>query len=177
MLETQRLLIRKFLVNDYNDLYEYLSLDSTYIYEPGTPISLETTKLMVLKRSRENNFFAVELKSEKKVIGHIYFQQLEPRELMTWEIGYIFNPNYHRLGYATESSKELILYGFNNLNIHRIIGRCNPKNKASWKVLEKLGMKREGRFRENIFFKKDKNNQPIWTDTYEYAILSRDIIS
>jgi RimJ/RimL family protein N-acetyltransferase len=175
MLNTKNLTIRTFKPDDFYDLYEYLSLKVIYKYEPGEPITLKEAKRLTKIRSNFNNFLAVVLKSQNKVIGHIYFQQIEPKDVMTWEIGYIFNPIYQNKGYATEASKAIILDGLKNKKIHRIIGRCNPKNIASWKVFEKLGMKKEATLRKNIFFKKDKQNNPIWLDTYEYALLDEDL--
>ena len=52
---------------------------------------------------------------------------------------------------------------------------CDPRNEPSWRLLEWIGMKREAHFRKEVFFKKDENNQPIWKDTYIYAILKEDI--
>lgn len=172
-LETERLKIRNFKKNDYNDLFEYLSDRDTYKYEPGEPITLKKAKELCLEREKGNTFFAIEL--DNKIIGHIYLGQIEPKKMGTWEIGFIFNKNFHRNGYATESVKSLIKYGFKHLKIHKIIAHCNPKNISSWKLLERVNMKREGKLRKNIYFKKDRNNDPIWQDTYEYGILENDI--
>lgn len=57
------------------------------------------------------------------------------------------------------------------LNARRIIAMCSPKNDSSWKLLERLKMRREGLLLKNVYFKTDENNKPIWLDTYEYAIL------
>lgn len=176
MITTDRLIVRKLNKEDFRDLYDYLSLESIYKYEPGEPVDLETAKKMAEKRSKTDSFYAVELKTSKKVIGHIYFQKINPEELMTWEIGYIFNPKYHKNGFATESIKAIIEFAFNNWNIHKVIAHCNPDNIASWKLLEKIGLKREGRLRKNIFFRKDEEGYPIWCDTYEYGFLREDLI-
>ncbi|OQB23383.1 MAG: hypothetical protein BWY11_01988 [Firmicutes bacterium ADurb.Bin182] len=48
---------------------------------------------------------------------------------------------------------------------------CNPQNTASWKVLERLNMRREGHLLKNVWFKKDEQGNPVWLDTYLYAIL------
>jgi ribosomal-protein-alanine N-acetyltransferase len=52
-----------------------------------------------------------------------------------------------------------------------VVAHCNPENIASWRVMEKIGMRREGYFHKNIFFSRDADGTPIWLDTYEYAIL------
>ena len=168
-LKTKRLLIRNFIENDYHDLYEYLSDKETYNFEPGEPITIKTAKNICSKRSKKNRFLAVQLKN--KVIGHIYFAQIKPQKLLTWETGFILNKKYQGKGYATESLTAIIEYGLKNMNIHRIIAHCNPKNVSSWKLLERVKMKREGKLRKNIYFNKDEKRSPIWLDTYIYGLL------
>ena len=177
MLETDRLFIRKFQLEDLSDLYEYLSLPEIYIFEPGNPITLEQSKDICLERSKGNSFYAVEIKNEHKMIGHLYFEQIPPLEFMTWELGYIFNPKYQRNGYCTEASRKIIEYAFNDLHAHRITAFCNPINIGSWHVLEKSGLKREGYFKEKAFFRKDKENKPLWHDCYAYGLLDKDYYS
>jgi len=172
---TERLIIRQFAEKDYIALYDYLSNKQTYKYEPGKPITLKKSKELCIERSKSKIFFAVELKSENKLIGHIYFNKIELKHLLTYEIGYIFNKNYQGNGFATEAIQYFIKAQFSKLNIHKIVAHCNPKNIKSWKLLERLKFKREGELRKNIFFKKDKNKKPIWLDTYEYGLLEEDI--
>ena len=170
-LKTKRLIIRNFRDDDYLDLYEYLSDPVTYIYEPGQPISLKEAGKLCKERSKNNTFLAVELKKEKKLIGHIYFGKIEPEEYDTYEIGYIFNKKFHGHGYATEAAKKVIEYGFNEFGIHKIIANCDPKNKKSWKLLERLNMEREGKFRQKAFFRKNDKGEPMWHDAYSYGLL------
>jgi RimJ/RimL family protein N-acetyltransferase len=174
MITTPRLLIRAFKEQDFKALFEYLSNPIIYRFEPGEPVSLEKARELAHERSQKNDFWAVTLKSTNELIGHLYFKQMEPNEFLTWELGYIFNPSFHNNGYATEASLALIRCGFEHWGIHRVIANCNPENVASWRVLEKVGMKREGYLRKNVFFRRDNNGSPIWTDTYEYAILNED---
>jgi len=177
MINTSRLLIRQFQEQDTISLFEYLSNPIIYRFEPGEPISLEKAKELTRERAHSTDFQAVILKSTQKMVGHLYFKQTEPWELSTWELGYIFNPAFHGKGYATEAAQALIHYGFNHFGIHRVIAHCDPENIASWKVLEKIGMRREGYFRRNIFFRRAVDNSPLWVDSFEYAILKEDIIS
>ena len=175
MIHTERLIIRPFLEDDYKDLHEYLSLEETYRFEPGQPISLEEAKKITSERAAGKDFWAVILKdNKKKLIGHLSFIQSEPKSFLTWEIGFIFNPVFQNKGYATEASRALIAYAFAELGAHRVEGFCSPDNIASWRVLEKCGMKREGLRRKNAFFRKNNDGQPIWLDSYQYAILAED---
>ena len=175
MLSTERLVIRPFHVNDYQDLYEYLSLRETYQYEPGEPVSLEEAKKIAAERAKGTDFWAVTLKDKnKKLIGHVTFIQTEPKHFLTWEIGFIFNPAFQNKGYATEASRALIAHAFKELGAQRVVGFCSTENTASWRVLEKCGMRREGLQLKNAFFHKDKDGKPIWLDSYQYAILAED---
>ena len=173
-LETERLIIRKFEENDWQDLYEYLSDEAVVKYEPYDVLGEEECKLWAICRSQDTAFWAVCLKENNKLIGNLYFEQQEPKEFLTWELGYVFNATYQHKGYATESSRALLRYSFEKLKIHRIIAMCNPENSASWRLMERLGMNREGFFRKKAFFKRDEIGNPIWHDAYEYGILAED---
>ena len=174
ILETERLILRKFSPDDWKDLYEYLSQETVVKYEPYDVRTEDACKEEAVKRSQQDSFWAVCLKENNKLIGNVYFQEQEAKEFLTWEIGYVFNSVYHGKGYATESCNEILRYGFEKLNAYRIVAMCNPENNASWKLLERLHLRREGHLRKNIFFKYDDEKKPIWTDTYEYGILAEE---
>lgn len=172
--DTERLIIRRFTCDDWKDLYEYLSQEEVVKYEPYEVYTEEACKQEAQRRSQDEAFLAVCLKENGKLIGNVYFQQQEPKEFLTWEIGYVFNPRYYGKGYATESCNAVIGYGFNKLKARRIVAMCNPDNVPSWKLLERLRMRKEGHLRKNIFFRRDDKGEPVWIDTYEYAILANE---
>lgn len=174
MINTSRLLIRQFQAHDYLDLFAYLSNPSVYRFEPGEPISLARAKELTLERALHSDFWAVVLRNTQKMVGHLYFKQIEPQEYFTWELGYIFNPEFHNRGYASEAAQALIGFGFEHSGIHRVIAHCDSRNVASWKVLEKIGMTREGSFRKNVFFRRNPDGSPLWVDSFEYAVLKED---
>ena len=175
MINTSSLLIRPFQEQDGQALFAYLSNPSVYRFEPGEPVSLEQAKALAAERSQGTDFWAVILKSTQVLAGHLYFKQIEPERLMTWELGYIFNPAYHHNGYAAESASALIQYGFEHFGIHRIVAYCNPENTASWKLLERIGMRREGCFRKKAFFRTTEDGSPLWFDAFAYAILAEEM--
>jgi RimJ/RimL family protein N-acetyltransferase len=172
-METKRLYVRYFQETDWKDLFEYLSCKEIYTYEPGDIIDEDKAKEVCKRRATNTDFYAIIFKENNKLIGHISFNQTEPLFTNTWEVGFIFNPKYQNRGFCTEALKEIIEKFFVEYKVHRIIGHCNPENIASWKVMEKTGMEREGRLRKNIFFKEDSNGNPLWVDTYEYGILNK----
>lgn len=170
-METQRLLIRKFKPEDWKDLYEYLSQKEVVKFEPYEVFTEDESKKEAVNRSENNSFWAVCLKDTGKLIGNVY---LAKGEFDTWELGYVFNGNYQGKGYATEAAFLLVDNAFKNENAHRVIAMCNPLNSASWKLLERLGLRREGHLKQNIYFKTDSSGAPIWADTYEYGILANE---
>lgn len=170
-METQRLLIRKFRPDDWQDLYEYLSQEEVVKYEPYEIYTEEASKQESINRSGNDSFWAVCLKDSEKLIGNIY---LSKQDFDTWELGYVFNVHFQGKGYATEAAWALLDDAFRRRNARRVVAMCNPLNEQSWKLLERLGMRREGHLLQNIYFKQDKNDQPIWTDTFEYGILASE---
>ena len=171
-LETENLIIRNHIESDWEYLYEYLSLPEIYNFEPGNPIDKEEAKTFISERSKSNEFFAVVQKKNKYMIGHLYFHQAEPNHFMTWELGFIFNPKFQNQGYCTEASSAIIKHAFDKLDAHKVVAYCDPKNIPSWKVLEKIGMEREGFFKQKAFFRKDEKGNPLWHDCYAYGILN-----
>jgi RimJ/RimL family protein N-acetyltransferase len=172
-IQTSRLIIRAFSPQDAQDLFEYLSDPMVYVYEVGEPINLKQAYTYASDMASNEHFWAVELKSEHKVIGQLYFSQQEPHHLMTWELGYRMSPKYQQQGYGSEAAAALVQYGFEQLSMHRVVAHCNPKNVASWKLLEKIGFHREGLLRKNIYFRKDEAGNPLWWDSYAYARLEK----
>ena len=107
------------------------------------------------------------LKETGQLIGHMVFHPwFAPR---TYEIGWVFHPGWHGRGYATEAARALLDYGFRELGLHRIIATCQPENPASYRVMEKIGMRREGHFRKCIY-----RGGETWWDEYFYAILAEE---
>jgi RimJ/RimL family protein N-acetyltransferase len=173
-IPTERLILRNFRSGDWKELHAYLSLPETYRFEPGSPISEDEARLMAAERSRGDTFIAVESSPEGKLLGHLYFNLTEPAKFRTWELGYIFNPLYQGRGYCTEACRAIISHAFSALDAHRIVAFCDPLNPASWKVLERLGMRREGEFKQKAFFRSDASGAPLWHDCWAYGILEGD---
>jgi RimJ/RimL family protein N-acetyltransferase len=84
------------------------------------------------------------------------------------DIGYELDPQHWGLGYASEAARSLVQLGFDQLRLHRISAHCLTENLASARVLEKLGMRLEGRQRDSERFK-----GRYW-DTLHYAILDHE---
>ena len=57
---------------------------------------------------------------------------------------------------------------------HRVIAMCNPENEASERLMQRLGMRKEGQLVKNLYFRTDENGHPIWQDTAMYAVLDEE---
>lgn len=168
-LQTERLLLRRFRVADWPDLYRYLSDETVVRYEPYDTYTEKECRKEAAARARDDSFIAVCLKEEGgPMVGNLYFA---PREYETWEIGFVFAARYQGKGYAYESACALMEYAFAQRRVRRIIAVCNPENTASWRLLERLGLRREGYLRQDRWFKRDREGCPLWQDTCEYGVL------
>ncbi|WP_090775132.1 GNAT family N-acetyltransferase [Shouchella lonarensis] len=167
-LQTDRLSIRNFTYNDSVQLYEYTSLSEVMTYIPEGVFTKEMAKEFVEKQScpKQATKFAVFLKGQPRLIGHIDFFKCFGEH--TYEIGWVFHPEFYGQGFATEAAQAFVNYVFTYLKAHRIIATCQPENHPSYKIMEKIGMRREG------FFKKCIPHEGGWWDEYFYAILREE---
>lgn len=173
-LETARLILRDFRVEDWSDAQEYGSDPEVVKYMPFGPNTEDETKAFIGRAmARQNESprafydFAIVRKSDHKVIGScsINITNVENREAM---VGYILNRNFWNQGYITEAVRAVISFGFEKMNLHRIIASCDPENTGSYRVMEKLGMVREGHLREERLFK------GVWRDFLLYSVLEKE---
>ena len=169
-IKTDRLLLRRFRTSDYDDLFEFLSQRADDEFEGYTGITYENGRAHLQQRLGSEAFYAVVLPDSGKVIGNIY---CGARDFAAKEVGYIINKDYQRQGYATEALSAIIRSVFRD-GVHRVYAECDPRNTASWKLLESVGFRREAHLRQNIYFRKDADGTPILKDTYVYAILAFD---
>jgi RimJ/RimL family protein N-acetyltransferase len=164
-LHTQRLTIRPFSAADWQHVYAYTSNPLVMAYMPSGILTQAQAQEFVERHSSDQaEAAAVVLTATQHLIGHIIFHPWFAPQ--TYEIGWAFNPGWHHQGYATEAAHALLTYGFTTLQLHRIIATCQPENIASFRVMEKLGMRREGHFLQCI----DRGNG-VWWDEFFYAIL------
>lgn len=167
-LETERLILRRYVTNDFQDLYEYLSDVDVVAFEPYEAMDMEEAEKTLKERTESEEFLAIEEKCSKKVIGNIYMGE---RYCESVEIGYVLNKTYWGKGYAFEACHKVCEALFEQ-GVHRLEANCDPLNGASWKLLERLGFLREGYLKKDIYFRRDENGNPIWKDTFIYSKLN-----
>lgn len=167
---TERLVIRRFTPDDIQDVLGFVSQPSV---AKATSQRILATKEGVreyidLQNSyqpfEENKVFelAIERKEDSKVMGFVGMI-FEGGEL--GEMGWVLGEEYRGQGYATEAARALMDYGFRSLGLHRIHADTSTNNTPAWKVMERLGMKREGMLRDAVW------EEGKWVDRYVYGIL------
>lgn len=157
-LETERLILRKMLVSDKEDIYAYSCRDDVtefLTWSPHQSMSYTQDYLRYIgQRYSVGDFFdwAVVEKASGRVIGSCGFTRFDyPND--AGEIGYVFHPDFGGKGYATEAVAEVVRFGFVALKLHRIEARYIKGNDRSCKLMERLGMRFEGERRESMLVK------------------------
>lgn len=171
-LETERLILRDFVQDDWQRVLEYQS-DPLYLrYYEWTERTAEAVQEFIgwfldhQKHTPRIKFqLAVVLKTNNLLIGNCGIRMDKPNAFQA-DIGYELDPKYWGFGYATEAAHAIVDFGFSTFGLHRVWSWCVADNLGSAHVLEKLGMRREGQLRENEYYR-DR-----WWDTLMYGILA-----
>ncbi len=173
-LTTDRLWLREFKEQDWESVHRYACDPEVVKYMPWGPNTEEDTHIFIRRaiayqqeNPRKHFELAMALKEEDMLIGGCGIRVLNP-DLGEGNIGYCLNRDFWGRGYATEAANALLRFGFETLNLHRIYATCDPENRASAHVLEKIGMNLEGRLRENLQIR------GRWRDSLVYAILDHE---
>jgi RimJ/RimL family protein N-acetyltransferase len=171
-LSTERLTIRALTPDDGDRHYAMFSDPDVvrYLYfgpfdRPGAQEHLARRSITDLPEEGGWINFGLEVKSEGVLIGELAMGFVSATH-KHFEVGYVLDPAYAGQGYATEGAAMIVELAFSGLGAHRVSGRLDARNTPSARVLEKLGMRREGLFIENEYVKGE------WTDELVYAILA-----
>jgi [ribosomal protein S5]-alanine N-acetyltransferase len=171
ILETDRLILRNYKDTDWERVHLYGSLSDFSQYDIWGPNTIDDTKNFIsasIKKSEKSpryEFeFAIILKENSLLIGGCGIRRDWERGSVA-NLGYAINPDFQSKGYATEAAKALISFGFNKLNLCVIYATCDTRNTASYKIMEKLGMKEVGHVKNH------KKIRGHMRDSYCYEIL------
>lgn len=169
-LETERLILRLPVPDDFEAFHSWGSNPENTRYMTWGPNNEEQTKefLAGVKPGRD---FAVVLKETNAVIGSCGIYPNDTGYM--GELGWILHKDYWKKGYGTELGKALVKYGFEDLKLGRIQAPCAAVNYGSYRVMERIGMKREALHRKAFWARVDKE----WVDEAWYAILAEDYFS
>jgi len=172
-LITTRLLIREFHQSDLAALSAYESNPEMHRFDNGIPNIERAQSYLnwVIRKAgetpRTHYRMAITVPPQDIVIGRItiFSQNADIRE---WEMGWAVRVEDWRKGYASEAAGRMLTFAFEELGAHRVVAFCHADNTGSVKVMEKIGMKQEGRLRETRWFNE------CWNNEFVYAILDSE---
>lgn len=182
MIRTNRLTLRPFREGDAADIFEYLKEPMVNCFACMKLRSLEEAREAVQERAKDAEYaFAIVLKDTGKVIGEIDAHPKSSQPDMaenfvkdTFSPCWMLNKDYHGKGYAYEAAKAFFDYLFHQKGARRIYAYTEDYNLPSQHLCERLGMRREGLFREFVSFVNDADGNPIYENTMQYAILKKE---
>ncbi|WP_020498052.1 GNAT family N-acetyltransferase [Sciscionella marina] len=173
-LRTERLLLRPFTPDDLTALHSWHSDPEVVRYLFWDVLDLDGARDLLERRlgrvtvpeaDGESIHFAVRYGTE--VIGDVHLELLSAEQRCA-EIGYVFGGAQAGRGFAGEAARELLRFGFDDLALHRIVGKCAAEHRASQAVLRKIGMRQEAHFVEALWVK------DAWVSEQEWAILEHE---
>lgn len=174
LLATPRLILRRFKANDRDVFRAYRNDPEIARYQSWESCSAEeAVEFIAAQQSLQPCVpgqwfqFAIELKETAALIGDCAFK-INEDDARQAEIGFTLAREYQQRGYGAEAVARVLDYGFAGLGLHRIIAVTDAENHASVALLERLGMRREAHYIQNIWFKGK------WGDEFLYAILSNE---
>ena len=177
-LETERLILRKFTLDDAKDMFNNYGSDSDtskyLVWDTHKNIEDSISYIKdVLEKYKKDNFYCwgVVLKSDNVLIGAISVIDLDVKN-QTAEIGYCYGSKWWGNGYATESFKRVIQFLFDEVGIETIYADHCLSNLASGKVMGKCGLKKEGILRKRMYDK-----EGILNDLVSYSILKEEYLN
>lgn len=174
-IETDRLLLRPFAEDDFEPLLALQSRADVARWLYWEPRDADAVRTALAAKIQETALasdgdrisLAVVLKASSEMIGDCTLWLVSDAHRQG-EVGFVFHPDHHGRGYATEAGRELLRLAFGECGFHRVIGRLDARNSASARVLERLGMRLEAHLVENEWVKGE------WTSELAYAVLEQE---
>jgi RimJ/RimL family protein N-acetyltransferase len=171
-LESQRLILRRFAEADLLPFLSYLNDPLVARYQSWESYTEQQANEVIQKQKNLDPgvpgqwfTFAVELKAAGALIGHVALKMQDHQQA---EIGFTFSREHQGKGLAFEAAACVLDYVFTELSLHRVVAITDCENVRSAALLGRLGMRREGHFIQNVWFKGK------WGDEYQYAILREE---
>ncbi|WP_158963702.1 GNAT family N-acetyltransferase [Chachezhania sediminis] len=173
-IETDRLILRPFREGDAEGLFAYLRAPTASCFFSLRLADLAAAEAEVAKRAQDDGALAICLKETGQVIGDLFGGAGAHEEDETASVGWHLNPCFGGQGYAFEAARALFDHLFRDRGFRRLYAYVEDHNTPSWRLCEKLGMRREGVFVEFVSFTRDDAGNPIYENTMQYAILRRE---
>ena len=169
ILQTARLRLRPFRADDVAPIASYSTGPDFARFMPLPPQTLESAGEFVgrvvaegQRDAKSDWHFALQLGETVRPIGAVRIGTREA-EHRQGDVGYALHPDHWGKGYTTEALVSLLTFGFEHLSFERIWAVADVDNIASWRVMEKAGMQREGILRHHRLIR------GAWRDSVLYA--------
>lgn len=173
-LETDRLLLRHFRQGDGDAVAALLTDAEVCYFEPFDVMSREDAFAEAEKYARTKGIYAILLKETGQLIGKLTLT--DQQFFGAYALGYTLRRDCWGNGYTVEAAHALMEYAFTEKGVRRITAETDIQNVRSCRVLEKLGMRREGVFVRSAAFRTSETGEPIWSDYCSYAILRDEFV-
>jgi RimJ/RimL family protein N-acetyltransferase len=175
-VRTERLTVRRARADDLEATWRFRRLEQVSYWLTSSPRTLEDYRKKFEDPGRLRNTLVVELDGE--VIGDLllavsngWAQQEVAAEAegTQADVGWVLDPAHGGQGYATEAVEALLRICFEDLGLRRVVAGCFADNEPSWRLMERVGMRRElHAVRESLHRTKG------WLDGFGYALLREE---
>lgn len=175
-LRTDRLLLRAATPDDAEAVWRYRRLPEVAVWMTASIERLEEFREQFVLPDRLARTVAIELSGE--LIGDLMLRredawaQAEVAEAargVQAEVGWALDPAHAGQGYATEAVRELLRHAFDDLGLRRVVAECFAANAPSWRLMERVGMRREHHAVRDALHRSGE-----WMDSYTYALLAEE---
>jgi RimJ/RimL family protein N-acetyltransferase len=173
-IKTSRLIIRRFQDGDLDAFLDYRNDPEVARYQSWESISAPRAQAFIQEQKALTPGvpgqwfqFAVALSDTDQLIGDIGLN-VQVHDARQAQFGITLNRSYQGQGLATEALTAVLDYAFINLDLHRLIAIVDVENERSARLMERVGLRREGHFIKNAWFK------GRWADEYLYAVLQAE---
>jgi len=174
-LSTARMTLRPYEVGDLAGVRDLCGREDVSRYLFWEPMDIDAARALLARRLKQTRIEAdgdgvlvAALDTETgRCVGE-FMLRLTSAQNGQGEVGWSIHPDVPGRGLATEGAREMLRLGFGELGLHRIVAECDPRNVASQRVMERLGMRHEAELIENQFLKGE------WVGESIYAILETE---
>lgn len=175
LLQTSRLIIRNFKDSDIESFVAYRNIPEVAKYQGWKIPYPRERAVQLVDEMRDMEFpepghwlqLALVLKESGRMIGDVGVR-IKKDDSRQAVIGFTLAPEYWRMGYTTEAVTALLDFLFEELDLHRVMADCDTENTGSWRMLEKVGFRREAHFVDSFLMGED------YASEYIYGMLQRE---
>jgi len=173
-MEMSTIILRRFATDDWKDVMEIIGEEEFYSISGGHPLGeeemirwLESERCVRLMTPGQLFYLGIHSIEHNKLVGIMTMGFIDDRRLQA-NLTVKITPTFQRQGFATEALSALLHFCFDKIRLHRVTAFCDSESIASWRLLDTVGMRREGELQ------KDRFENGKWGNTLLYALLQEE---